>query len=214
MEAIRDARHREIWELIPWIVTGHAAEAECETVRVHCLHCSNCADELRFQQVLQLEMAKESGRDFDAERGWARLQRDIEIRSDDDGEEVLELSSRRVRPALRLRQVLAIMAVEALVLGLAGATLLHGSGRAGQPYQTLAANAQTPRGATVRLVVSPDLSIAQLATLLRSLKMQIVEGPSDLGAFALAPIDFDSETEAVVARLRATPGVRLAEPIH
>ena len=213
-QAYHKARHRETWELIPWVVIGRASDAESETVRVHCLQCSGCTDELNFQRILRREMVQERGPDFDSERGWEGMLRDIDIRSDEASTNAIELSSASARPTLRLRQVLAIMAVEALVLGFAGAALLYGSGQAGQHYQTLALPAQTPRDATIRLVVSNDLTVAQLQTLLGSLKVQIVEGPSELGGFALAPIDPGIDSAAAVARLRATPGVRLAEPIR
>ena len=212
--ASHEARHREIWELIPWVVIGRASDAESETVKAHCLQCPGCADEMNFQRILQHAMAQEGSPDFDSERGWEGMLREIDIRSDEIRAEAVELPGAARRPTLRLRQMLAIMAVEALVLGFAGAALLYGSGQAGKRYQTLAAPAQTPRNATIRLVVSRDLSVAQLETLLGSLKLQIVEGPSELGGFALAPIDPGIDSAAAVARLRATPGVRLAEPIR
>ena len=212
--ASHEARHRETWELIPWVVIGRASDTESETVKAHCLQCPGCADELNFQRTLQHAMAQEGGPDFDAERGWEGMLREIDIRSDEIRAGAMELSGAASRPTLRLRQMLAIMAVEALVLGFAGAALLYASGQADQRYQTLATPAQTPRNATIRLVVSRDLTVAQLETLLVSLKMQIVEGPSELGGFALAPIDPGTDSAAAVARLRATPGVRLAEPIR
>ena len=212
-EATHEARHRETWELIPWVVIGRASEAESETVNAHSLQCPGCADELNFQRSLQHAMEQKAGPDFDSERGWEGMLKELDIRSDETRAEAVELRGAASRPTLRLRQMLAIMAVEALVLGIAGAALLYGSGQAGQRYQTLATPAQTPRNATIRLVVSRDLTVAQLETLLGTLKMQIVEGPNELGGFALAPIDPGSDTAAAVARLRATPGVRLAEPI-
>ncbi len=209
-----DARHREIWELIPWVVIGRASDVERDAVEAHGLQCPDCADELNFQRNLQHAMAEEDGPEFDSERGWQRMQRALDIRSDDIGADATDVSDAAPRPALRLRQVFAIMAIEAIVLSFAGAALLHGGGQTDRHYLTLATPTQAPRIATIRLVVSPDLTVAQLETLLRSLKMQIVEGPTESGAFALAPIDPGSDVSAIVNRLRATSGVRLAEPIR
>jgi hypothetical protein len=57
------------------------------------------------------------------------------------------------------------------------------------------------------------MTIAELQQLLLDLRLQIVGGPNEAGAYALAPLAQPPSIESQLSRLRTMPGVRFAEPI-
>jgi hypothetical protein len=67
--------------------------------------------------------------------------------------------------------------------------------------------------ASIRAVLAPTLTLGQVQTLLTQSQLQIVGGPSEAGVYSLAPRTAAADTGAALARLRADPGVRFAEPL-
>jgi len=82
-------------------------------------------------------------------------------------------------------------------------------------YRTLSTPASVP-GATIRFVPSPELSVGQLQRLLADNELRVVNANEGGTIFALAPTApayTPTSTSEAIARLRATAGVLLAEPI-
>jgi len=212
--------HRETWDLIPWIVNGSATAAQRDSVDGHLRECADCRDELALQQQFQAGMQAAATGAHDPQPGLQRLFARLDA-------EPSVLDSDRpasVRGGRRTPWLAAAVIVQAI-----GLALLVGMmwGRpapelAAQPaaeagYRTLS-NATAPRGATIRLVVSPETSLAVLRHLLGEARLQIVESTADNAAFGLAPADVSvsttqDRTARSVAWLREQPGVLLAEPI-
>ena len=87
----------------------------------------------------------------------------------------------------------------------------EGIGRPGQ-YETLSsAPVEAAAGPRLAIAFAAETPEGELRALLQETGARIVEGPSPRGIYTLA-LDADAPLEDVVARLRAHPGVRLAEP--
>lgn len=214
--------HRETWDLIPWIVNGTATAAQRDGVEQHLSECADCRDELALQQQFQTGMQAAASGAIDPQPGLQRLFARIDAEPS-----VLDSGGRasmRGGPARWTPWLAAAVIVQAIGLALLGGMLL------GQPAPELAAqsaadagyrtlsSAPAPRGATIRLVVSPDTSVAALRHLLGEARLQIVESTADNAAFGLAPTDVSLSTNKErmvdpVAWLREQPGVLLAEPV-
>jgi hypothetical protein len=113
------------------------------------------------------------------------------------------------------------MLAEAILIGGLAAALWARPPNAALPtaatasYRTLSSADLTPRGATIRLVLSPSMTLAQMQALLRRAGLQVVAGPSDAGVWSLGPAlsSARAATASALQRLRANSGVRFAEPI-
>lgn len=212
--------HRETWDLIPWIVNGTATAAQRDSVGQHLRECADCRDELAQQQLFRTGMQAAVTGAYDPQPGLQRLLARIET-------EPFALDSGRsapVRGGPATRWLAAAVIVQAIGLALLVGMVL---GRpapelAAQPaadadYRTLS-SATVPRGATIRLTVSPDTSLAALRQMLSQARLRIVESTADNAAFGLAPAEgslpvTEDRTAHSVAWLRGQPGVLLAEPI-
>ncbi|PTT85251.1 hypothetical protein DBR42_14450, partial [Pelomonas sp. HMWF004] len=66
----------------------------------------------------------------------------------------------------------------------------------------------------VRVVPSPELSLAQWQQLLQAEGLQVSGGPNRVGAYALSSLTPTRDVPALVQRLRAHPELRLVEPLQ
>ena len=46
------AEHRDIWELLPWLVNGRLGKADCRRVEAHLRDCSACREECLAQRQI------------------------------------------------------------------------------------------------------------------------------------------------------------------
>jgi hypothetical protein len=105
----------------------------------------------------------------------------------------------------------------ALVLVLGGVLVLAVLPQT-SPYQTLSRSEERLTGtrASVRMVLSDDITGAELRGLLQSVAGEIVHGPSQTGVYTIE-LPFERTQDASMARamqlLRDNPKVRLAEPV-
>ncbi len=216
MEKTTAAAHRRVWDLIPWVLTGQAEASDAEFVHAHAAGCADCRDELAFHQALQAGMAADARPLPDPEPGLQRLLSRI-----DQAQEVAVPSMlpawRQPAPRRRswTRWLVAAVVVQGLGLAaLAGLSLEH---QRGAEYQTLSqppVAAPASGGASIRLVVAGQLSMTELQALLEGLQLQLVETSPDgrlLGVAARA--DSLLRSDEAIQRLRAWPGVVLAEPM-
>jgi putative zinc finger protein len=214
--------HRQLWDLIPWVVNGTAAPGEREAVERHLAECADCRDEHAFQCLLHAGMRQAST--VPDSRPQAALER-LLTKLDAESVALPEVTglaqvTRRHR-ARRSRQVLtAVLVAQTLALSLMGAVLLA---RAWSPmaptFHTLTRAPATPERATIRLVPSPALRMGELHALLADAGVVIVQSNRDGSILGLAPAtladhpDEHAQQTAAIARLRADPRVLLAEPV-
>lgn len=203
--------HREIWELIPWVVNGRASEAERVRVERHVSGCTTCRQELAFQRRVSDVVASETGTGDDARAGFARLWTRID--APEPATPAWQAHAPRALSPL-VRGLIAAVIVEAIGLSVLGVALLK-EVPLPAPYRTLSAGTESGSSATIRVVLAPTLTIGELQALLDHSQLQVVSGPTPAGVYSLAPrSQHDATTNAgIAARLRAQPGVRFAEPI-
>jgi hypothetical protein len=232
--------HARVWALIPWLANGRADAADRAVAEPHLLRCAECRAELAAQQRLRQGVQDHlpaAAAGLDAERGLQRLLGRLDqLPLEQDGADPAHAARPRVaaggassvpaeaaapapRRFGRLHSALAA-AVVAQAVGLALLSLqLMRSDDA--PYRTLsqpAAAAAAP--AAYRVAPDPALPMQQWQALLDDTQLRVVDGPNAAGAYALAPraaasaTASDAASAAVLARLRANPGVRLAEALE
>lgn len=200
--------HRQVWDLIPWVLNNTANDEERREVEQHVERCSDCRDEFEFQRLLQARVSRGDGLQGNPrpalDRLWARI---------DDT--VLPAAAAWQRPAgssWLVRGLALAVLLEAIGLGAAGTALwTPATQQPAASYQTLTAPAAELPGASIRIVFAPSLSLAQVAAILQPLQLQIVGGPGPAGSFSLASAG--PLTPALLKALRGQAGVRMAEPI-
>ncbi|MBL6750754.1 MAG: zf-HC2 domain-containing protein [Nevskia sp.] len=203
-----EQRHRQVWELIPWVVNGRASAGERRMVEQHVAGCADCTEELGFQRQLQRAMLHDGGAAPDHAPALQRLWQRI-----DAGAALAPRPPRRIWP-LALAAALALQTVGLGVL--AAALWSRDAPSAGSAaYRTLSTPPPAAARATIRVVFAADLTERQMQALLAQSGLQIVGGPSDAGVFSLAPLAPAAAAPAqqVLQRLRASPGVRFAESL-
>lgn len=212
--------HCRTWDLIPWVVNGTATPAQRERVEQHLRDCADCRREFALQQQLLAGMRDEPGTAHDPQPALRRLM----ARLDTELPAMAAAAPARPRgmPSRWTPWLAAAVVVQAIGLALLGGMLLGrpepGLSRIGETgYRTLSSDV-TPTTAAIRLVVTPDTTLARLQTLLGQTRLRIVESTADNAAFGLAPQDaamaVDPEfVRDAVMRLRSEACVVLAEPI-
>lgn len=209
--------HRQIWDLIPWIVNGSASATERQAAEDHLRQCADCRDEYAFQSRLHAGIATEAADAMDA--GEARAQAGLrQLLARIDREHDAGRSDRSDPRKPRKHRVLDRVLIAAVLVQAIGLVLLvpllMQRGPADARYETLTSTPASASQAVIRLVPAPTLTLAELQAMLATEELRIVETNTGGSIYGLA---FDSKTVAdparVVERLRTHPGVLLAEPI-
>lgn len=206
--------HRQIWELIPWVVNGSAGAAERQTVEDHLRQCADCRDEYAFQSRLRAGIAEDGvdGDERQAQDGLRRLLARIDLESDTDRSDRTGARAPR-RQHLLQRVLIAAVLVQGIGLAVLAPLLLQREDPRTE-YRTLTSTPTQPSSAMIRLVPAPTLTLAELQAMLGAEDLRIVESNAGGSIYGLA---FESggaaDATRTVERLRAYRGVLLAEPI-
>ena len=215
--------HREIWQLIPWLVNDSAGADERQRGEQHLRSCADCRDEFamqaRIRAVLEDEPVPVGDPRAALGRLLARLDDEPAMPADDIAAGPARVASRTLPAERWMPGLIAAVVVQAVGLVALAAFALQRYGPGGPTpadaaprYETLSNTAQTPVAASIRLVPAPNLTVGVLQSLLAENGLRIVEGSEDRAIYALAPTR-DLDLDATLARLRAHPDVLLAEPI-
>jgi hypothetical protein len=203
--------HREVWEQIPWVLNGSASEADARHVQEHLRQCADCREAFAFEQRLREAVSQPQAQVCDVEQGWQRLAVRIEREGGRGG------SRSKYSAAAQTRWLAAAVIVEALALGvMVTSTWIHSERPLTGAYQTLSSPDPARPSPTIRVVLSPNMTLEQLRTLLKGAHLQVVAGPGESGVWSLAPAE-DADvlaTETALRELRNSPDVRFAEPIN
>lgn len=223
--------HRRAWDLIPWIVNGTVDAQERAAVESHVSGCELCRGELQFQRELYDAISDHTGTaaesDEAVEAGWqglrARLQHDGPAGLEEPlpTEAIDGAATRRIHSARRHWGVAwaAVATFEALALGALGMALWSKapspSAAGSSAYRTLSAAPTVSAPASIRIVLEPSTTIAQLQALLDHSGLRVVDGPSAEGVWSLAASSAAGQAamDAALKSLRADPRVRFAEPL-
>jgi hypothetical protein len=178
---------------------------------------------LQAQQQLHRAVLQSPLPAVDAEAGLERLMGRIAV-PPVDATETLEAQplpshvAAAPRRTGRLSTVLAAaVVIQAVGLGLLSLHLLQGD----KPdFRTLSQSQPVNTVATLRVLPDAGMPMAEWQALLQGQGLRVVDGPNSMGAYALAPqvaaggpAQRADQTAGQLARLRATPGIRLAEPL-
>lgn len=194
------------WEMMPWVLQDSATQQQGEWLTHHLAHCESCRAEFEQQKRLQRAMSLPSNVDVDMEAGLQRLLGRL------DAPAVEEPQRARRRGGWLTRALAAAVLIQAIGIGALG--LKTWSTGNGASYRTLSQEPATPVTAgAIRVVPDASMTLADWNTLLHSLQLQVVGGPNDVGAYTVAPTAAAASQQNTLQQLRASHGVRLAEPV-
>lgn len=218
--------HRQVWDAIAWVVAGTASPDQRRLVQAHLPHCAHCREELELQRNIHRGMqdapravgatgeagsdAEEASIQAGLDRLWAR-DRDAGPATPVEGPRGASANDGGSRTTRWLTAAVAVQAVAMCVLGLR----LWSDGHPPAEYVTLSQPAALPAGAVVRLVPEERVDMGRLRQVLTHHGLRIVGADEDASSLLLAPLQPApaSAVPAMVARLRAEPGVLLVEPV-
>jgi hypothetical protein len=193
------------WDAMPWVLQDSAPQEQSAWLTDHLARCEACREEFAQQSRLRLALTLPTGIQLDPEAGLKRLMGRI------DAHETNEAAPRARVGAWLTRALVAAVLVQAVGIGILGMELWSSdSGRS--PYRTLSNPAQQAAPGAIRVVPDTNMKLADWNTLLRSLQLEVVNGPNDVGAYTVMPTH-TSTAEVALQQLRTTHGIRLAEPV-
>ncbi|MDH0863998.1 zf-HC2 domain-containing protein [Mitsuaria sp. GD03876] len=209
--------HRQVWDAIAWVVAGTATPEQRRSLEAHLPHCAHCRDELALQRRIHGGMQEPAGAVADEaairaglDRLWER-DREAGPTLPAEGARGAAVNDGGPRATRWLTAAVAVQAVALCVLGLR----VWQDARPPADYVTLSQGAALPAGAVVRLVPEERVDMARLRQVLTHHGLRIVGADEDASSLLLAPVQpaAPQAVPGMVERLRAEPGVLLAEPV-
>jgi hypothetical protein len=194
------------WDLMPWVLQDSAPQEQAQWLQDHLAHCASCRAEYAQQSRLRQAMSLPSDIPLDANIGLGRLLARL------DTPEARDWRLRARSGNWLTRALVAAVLIQALAIGALGAKLWSAGGVS--LYRTLSQEPAPAAAATIRVVPDAAMTLADWNALLHRLQLQVVGGPNDVGAYAVAPTSPASTTLQALQQLRATRGIRLAEPVN
>jgi hypothetical protein len=194
------------WDVMPWVLQDSASQEQGEWLKDHIAHCESCRAEFAQQSRLRLAMSLPSDIPLDANVGLGRLLGRL------DTPDSREWRLRARSGNWLTRALVAAVLIQALGIGALGVKLWS-TGEI-PLYRTLSQEPLPAAPGSIRVVPDAGMTLADWNTLLRTLQLQVVGGPNDVGAYTVAPTSSTSTTQHVLQQLRTTRGIRLAEPVN
>lgn len=221
--------HQETFEIIPWLITERVTRAVALAAEAHIAQCASCQIELEQQRKIQAAIAVADPIEYAPQASLQTLESridELERELPDDAHRAVPLAaypSRAVPTAflqgpswlrpLVLAQAAALVLVTALLAWLVADRLTA------PRFQTATAvesfDTSLSKGATVRLVVAPDIDVGEFAALVQNCHGLIVAGPTgqNVWTLRLPEVHDIAALERALARLRADSRVSFAEPV-
>ena len=192
------------WEAMPWVLQGSAPEKQSEWLQGHMDGCAACRAEFAQQSRLRLALSLPTDVPADANAGLKRLFARLDV-NDPQEQRFAARGGNWLNRAL-----VAVVLLQALGIGALGMQLWSVGG---SPYRTLSQAAPPASAGAIRVVPDAAMTVANWNGLLHALGLKVVGGPNDVGAYTVAPADPASTGQHTLQQLRATRGIRLAEPV-
>jgi hypothetical protein len=193
------------WEAMPWVLQGSAAQKQADWLKAHLDGCASCRAEFAQQTRLRLALSLPCDVAVDAESGLGRLLGRL------DAPDAVAMPSPSRPGGWFTRALVAAVLIQAIGIGVLGAKLWSAGER--PLYRTFSQEPAPPAAGAIRVVPDASMTLADWDALLHALQLQVVGGPNDVGAYTLAPMHAGSTTRQALQQLRATRGIRLAEPV-
>lgn len=193
------------WESMPWVLQNSAPREQAEWLQDHVAHCESCRAEFAQQRRLHSALSLPSKVKVDANAGFERLLARIDVSEAD-------ASSPPVGSmGWPMRALIAAVLVQAIGIGMLGAKLWNAGNDAA--YHTLSRESAPVVAGMIRLLPDASMTMAEWNALLHVQHLKIIDGPNDLGAYAVVPTAAAFASPNTLEQLRATQRIRLAEPI-
>lgn len=194
------------WEAMPWVLQHGASAEETERLASHLAECKSCCIEYEQQRRLCQAMQLPASVSVDANAGLKHLL----DRLDTHNAETLLVPNRTRKGRWLTRALIAAVLVQAVGICILGIKLSK------QPaaYHTL--SQPTPIFSStdaIRVVPDADIKMAEWNAVVRTFHLQVIAGPNDVGAYTVIAIDRLRSRATILQQLRATQGIRLAEPV-
>lgn len=194
------------WEAMPYALQDNLTPQQGEWLDNHLARCESCRGEFAQQQRLQRAMSLPADMSIDVEADLERLLSRID-----------NPDTQNVRKPLRQdnwlgRALIAAVLLQAVGLGVMSAKLWFTVPPA-PAYRTLSQATDPVPPGSIRVVPDPSMKVADWDALLHALGLRVVAGPNDVGAYTVVPLPEAARRQVLVQRLRATRGIRLAEPV-
>jgi hypothetical protein len=193
------------WDAMPWVLQNSATQEQSEWLEGHLAHCESCRTEFAQQRRLQLAMSLPTDISIDANTGLKRLLNRL------DTPDIQEAPRRSRSGNWMNRALVAAVLIQALSIGALGVKLWSSGG--GPTYRTLSQESAPATPGAIRVVPDTAMTMADWNALLHTLRLQVVGGPNDVGAYTVAPTSPMSTAPHALQQLRAARGIRLAEPV-
>ena len=194
------------WEAMPWVLQDSAPQEQGEWLLNHLAHCESCRAEYAQQSRLRLAISLPSDIPVDPSAGLRRLLNRLDT-------SVPEEMPVRVRSGTWLtRALVAAVLIQALGVGALGVKLW--SADQSPAYRTLSETPSPAPSGAIRVVPDATMKLADWDALLHALGLRVVDGPNEVGAYMVAPASPTSTARHALQQLRATRGIRLAEPVN
>ncbi|HEX5951926.1 MAG TPA: zf-HC2 domain-containing protein [Rhodanobacteraceae bacterium] len=192
------------WEIMPWVLQATAAPEQHEWLMHHLAQCAACSAEFAQQSRLRCALSLPTDVPVDAERGLKHLLQRL------DSPEP-ETTPVRFWSSGRLTRLLAVaVVVQAIGIGALGVRLWSDQT---PHYRTLSQPALLEPAGALRVVPATGMKLADWNKLLHELDLRVIDGPNDVGAYAVVPAGSTLSSAALLRRLRADRDIRLAEPV-
>lgn len=192
------------WELMPWVLLDSASKEQAAWLENHLAGCAPCRAEFAQQSRLRLALSLPPDKSLDVEGGLQHLLARLDA-SDP------QKAPRQAQPrAWLVRALAAAVLAQAVGLGVLGVKL---AAVENPPYRTLSETSPPAPHGAIRVVPDASMTLADWNALLHALHLQVVHGPNSVGAYTVVPTDAAATAGQLLPKLRAAPGIRLAEPI-
>jgi hypothetical protein len=193
------------WDAMPDALQDNLSPRQREWLDGHLACCESCRGQFAQQQRLERAMSLPLDLPVDMEAGLQRLLSRI------DKPAIAETRDSLRHAGWVGRALVAAVLVQAIGLGAMGAKLW--SIEPAPAYRTLSEEAAPVPDGSIRMVPEPAMALADWDALLHENDLRVVAGPNAVGAYTLVASSGLAGREALLQRLRAHRGVRLAEPV-
>jgi anti-sigma factor RsiW len=208
--------HDDVWHVLPFYVNGTLRGQRRVDVEGHLATCAECRAELATQNQVRETILREDVRQESAQTSfdqlWERILEDEAV-----AQAHLSGDAPPVVPRPRAGRAMKWLVAAVIVEGVGLATLsamTWSQGLSESPdYRTLSTQQAPIPGGQIRAVFSPELTLADLQSLLSSSKLSVVGGPTEAGVYTLALENSAASVDGALTNLRGNASVRFAEPI-
>lgn len=191
------------WEAMPWVLQDSAPAAQKEWLMAHLAQCEACSAEFAQQARLRMALSLPADVALDVDAGLSKLLARLD-------NPVADSTRSHPRGGWLIKAMAAAVLIQALGIGVLGTRLLTDNPAL---YRTLSTTPPATAAGAIRVVPAAEMKLADWDKLLHALGLKVIDGPNEVGAYTVVPLDARNGSSHSLQQLRSAPGIRLAEPI-